>query len=238
MQFWWTQISVIWLQFGQQSGETIWSTEILGKLGLPAMFPLPLSIAKVNLPPKTICFNKPFIQTKPSEQISEASSLCFVWGRNNRVEKISACTYIEGWFVLHGICVCVCLWICASVCLWKRKSWITFEQMEGFEKNSGLARLASNNFWVGSVPAQSSPGRPWPAPSSFPWSGAAPWSLVLPGHVIPFWKPVDKTNKHGRVDLWFWAWGPIFGLRGGTQRERFFWEFCNFLCNIPPEIEF
>ena len=37
---------------------------------------------------------------------------------------------------------------------------------------------------MGITPAQSAPGRPWPASSPYPSSGAAPWSLVLPGESV------------------------------------------------------
>ena len=59
----------------------------------------------------------------------------------------------------------------------------------------GLSRLAMTSLWVGSTSAQSPPGRTLLAFSPFPWS----W--VLPGHLIPFWKAFDKPNNNVRADF-------------------------------------
>ena len=133
-------------------------------------------------------------------------------------------------FVSPSICPCVCPTEIINN-FWMGK-WI-------WTKFSGLAWLASSNFWVSSPPAQSPPGRSWPAPSPFPWSGPAPWLLVLLGHVIPFWKAVDEPNNRGRADFWFWAWGPISGLWGGTSRGWTFlriWQF--FIKQTPLNLNF
>ena len=83
----------------------------------------------------------------------------FVRGRKNRVEE-NFCLHpygLEGWFVLYGVCV--------SVHLSYRKSWITFEQVNGFEWNFlGLWGWSVVTFgWV-VLP----PSLPWVGPGLYP----------------------------------------------------------------------
>ena len=72
--------------------------------------------------------------------------------------------------------------------------------MDQFEHN--FQRLL-DNYWVGSISAQSLPGRTWPASSPLPWSLSPPWSLLLLGHVIPFWKAFDEANQNVIAGLGF-----------------------------------
>ena len=68
-------------------------------------------------------------------------------------------------------------------------------------KLSGVARLVPGNFWVGSTPAQSLRGRPWPAPRPFARNLSPPWFLMLLGRVIPFWKGFDEANSMGGAEF-------------------------------------
>ena len=63
----------------------------------------------------------------------------------------------------------------------------------------GLSRLVTANLVVGSTSAQYPPVTTWPASSPFPWSLSPPWSWVLPGHVIPFWKAFDEADNNVRA---------------------------------------
>ena len=64
-------------------------------------------------------------------------------------------------------------------------------------KLSGVTKLVPSNFWVGCTPAQSQQGRPWPAPRPFCQKSISSMFLMLPGHVIPFWKGFDRANNMG-----------------------------------------
>ena len=63
-------------------------------------------------------------------------------------------------------------------------------------KFSGLSRLVVANLWVGNTSALSPTARTWSASGPYPWSLSPPWSLVLPGHVIPFWKAFHEPNNN------------------------------------------
>ena len=82
-------------------------------------------------------------------------------------------------------------------------------------KLSGVARLVPGNFWVGSTPAQSLRGRPWPAPRPFARNLSPPWFLVLLGYVIPFWKGLGAELQ------------VLKG--GGLEGVIFLAEICNFV---------
>ena len=47
----------------------------------------------------------------------------------------------------------------------------------------------------------------WPPTWTYTRNASSLWSLVLPGHAIPFQKALDKPKKHVRADFWF---GMIF----------------------------
>ena len=72
-------------------------------------------------------------------------------------------------------------------------------------KFSGLSRLVAANLEVGSTSAQSPSVMPGPAYSPFHWSLSSPWSWVLLGRVIPFWKAFDEANNNLRADFLFWT---------------------------------
>ena len=64
-------------------------------------------------------------------------------------------------------------------------------------------------------PAQSPPGSTWLAPGPFPWGGAALWSSMLPGCVMPFWKALDKPNNIVQSDFVILDLGPeLLASRG------------------------
>ena len=56
---------------------------------------------------------------------------------------------------------------------------------------------------MGSTPAQSLQGSPWPASRPFTLNLSTPWFLALPSHVISFWKAIDKANKIVKADFLF-----------------------------------
>ena len=131
------------------------------------------------------------------------------------------------WAIYCCIKGAVCLWLGFFV------FWIMWTNFwtggQNGVKLSGVARLVSSNFWVGSTLAQSPPDSTWPAPSPFAWGGAAPWSLVLPGHVIPFWKALIDSNNIVQSDFWFWAKAQNCGCEEvGHGKEVIFLNFIIF----------
>ena len=48
----------------------------------------------------------------------------------------------------------------------------------------------------------------WSGPSPFTSMPSPPWSLVLQGHDIPFWKAVDGANSTLWPDFLFFCVGP------------------------------
>ena len=42
----------------------------------------------------------------------------------------------------------------------------------------------------------------WPQKRTCTRNASSPWSLVVPGHDIPFWKALAKPNKLVRADFW------------------------------------
>ena len=182
---------------------------------LPLMF--------ILLPCRT-CYTQdlpPIGNATYSSKTAWALSCCFVRGRNNRVEKKFRQHWykVEGWLILYGVCV--------SVCPSYRKSWITFEWVNGFEWNfKGLLGWSAVTFgWVVLPPSP-----PGPAPS--PWSGAGPWSFVLPSCVIPFSESCCRAKQPWQSRFLI-LWLP--GFKDGANFLRI-WQF--FIKHTPPKIKF